>query len=181
MIKRLHHFLYEWKGWGIWACSTPKKTLPIPMSIWREGVHKMKPGSVQWCPGIEQETENDAQEVALEHEEEYFYRASDHTLTQGAQRMCGFSLIGDIPYLSGCSPMPDALGWLYLSRQVGPDDPPQSCESWPILWFCDIRNHYFFFPLLSQSEINMREIIVYFLITLSHSEVSWVFLKNSWL
>lgn len=88
----------------------------------------MNPGSAQCCPAIGQETEIDAQENPLEHEEEYFYCASDHTQRQGAQRMCGFSLTGDILYLSGCNPMSDALGQPFLTL-LGPDDSLWSCQT----------------------------------------------------
>lgn len=40
----------------------------------------MKPGSDQWYPAVGQEAETDVQENLLEHEEEYFYCASDHIL-----------------------------------------------------------------------------------------------------
>ena len=80
MNKKLEYFFYEWKGWGNWACSDSRKdnSSSVTTGIWRDGVKRMDPGSAQQCPAIAQEAETDAQEVPLEHEEEYFYCASDH-------------------------------------------------------------------------------------------------------
>ena len=54
--------------------------------------------------------ETAAQEIPPEHEEELLYCVTDPTLEQVAQRGCGVSLTGDIQELSGCNPVPCALG-----------------------------------------------------------------------
>ncbi|TRZ16444.1 hypothetical protein HGM15179_010667 [Zosterops borbonicus] len=67
--------------------------------------------------------ETDAQEALPEYEEELGYCAGDHTWEWMVQRGCGVSLTGVIQELSGHNSVPCALGWLCLSREVGPDDP----------------------------------------------------------
>ncbi|KAJ7423288.1 hypothetical protein WISP_34401 [Willisornis vidua] len=63
--------------------------------------------------------QTDAQEVPCEHEKELLYCA----LKQVAQSDCGVSFTWDIPEPPGFNPMPRALGWPCLNREVGPDDP----------------------------------------------------------
>lgn len=68
--------------------------------------------------------ETDAQQVPLEYEEILLYCEGkllycDLATKQTGQGGCGVSLTGHIPELS----VPCALGWLYLSREVGQEDP----------------------------------------------------------
>lgn len=64
----------------------------------------------QMHKGKRQQTENDAQEVPPDHQEEFLYCVSDCALEEIAQRGCGDFLTGDGQQPPGQNPVPCALG-----------------------------------------------------------------------
>lgn len=140
------------KGWGIWASSISRRdngdgTSSMSINIWREGVRRVDPGSAWSCQPVGQKAtgRNWYTEVLPETEEEVLHFAGDWALEQTAQKG-RILLTENIPEPSGCNPVPCALGWHYLSRELRSDDPLGSLLTWPILWLHRISYSRHFFP-----------------------------------
>lgn len=88
-------------------------------------------GAEQWEEAMDR---NWCTDVPPEHEKELLSKRSDWNRDQRGYLV---SLSGDIPEPSGLNPVACALGWHWLTREVGPDDPLWCLPAWSLLWFCD--------------------------------------------